>query len=132
MKSIIISPDKSLILICLDISSVMVSNNKILVLGGLMDDTIIDSESKVPWFGDLPILGDAFTYKTKKAEKRNLLIFIRPTILTDESTANNISSQKYKYIRAQQLLDKINSKSNKNSNSNNPDNIELPLWMDYE
>ena len=112
-------------------TSVMVSNNKILVLGGLMDDSVIDSESKVPWFGDLPILGDAFTYKTQKIEKRNLLIFIRPTILTDQSIADSISSQKYKYIRAQQLLDKINTDSDQNSNSKS-NNIELPLWMDYE
>ena len=113
----------------------MVSNNKILVLGGLMDDTVIDSESKVPWLGDLPILGSAFTYKTKKAEKRNLLIFIRPTILTDQSTADSVSSQKYKYIRAQQLLDQINTKSDQNFNSKlgvDSSNIELPLWMNYE
>jgi general secretion pathway protein D len=116
-------------------TSVMVSNNKILVLGGLMDDTVIDSESKVPWLGDLPILGSAFTYKTKKAEKRNLLIFIRPTILTDQSTADSVSSQKYKYIRAQQLLDQINTKSDQNFNSKlgvDSSNIELPLWMNYE
>jgi len=116
-------------------TSVMVSNNKILVLGGLMDDTVIDSESKVPWLGDLPILGSAFTYKTKKAEKRNLLIFIRPTILTDQSTADSVSSQKYKYIRAQQLLDKINTGSNQTFNSENDSDsstLELPLWMNYE
>ena len=116
-------------------TSVMVSNNKILVLGGLMDDTVIDSESKVPWFGDLPILGDAFTYKTKKAEKRNLLIFIRPTILTDQSTADSVSSQKYKYIRAQQLLNKINTKSGQFFNSEveeDSSSLELPIWMNYE
>jgi len=116
-------------------TSVMVANNKILVLGGLMDDTVIDSESKVPWLGDLPILGSAFTYKTKKAEKRNLLIFIRPTILTDQSIADSVSSQKYKYIRAQQLLDKINTMSDENYNSGadvGSGNLELPLWMDYE
>ena len=112
-------------------TSVMVSNNKILVLGGLMDDTVIDSESKVPWFGDLPILGDAFTYKTKKTEKRNLLIFIRPTILTDQSTADSVSAQKYKYIRAQQLLNNINTESDQNFDSSS-NNIELPLWMDYD
>jgi len=112
-------------------TSVMVSNNKILVLGGLMDDTVIDSETKVPWFGDLPILGDAFTYKTKKTEKRNLLIFIRPTILTDQSTADSVSAQKYKYIRAQQLLNNINTESDQNFDSSS-NNIELPLWMDYE
>ena len=113
-------------------TSVMVSNNKILVLGGLMDDTVVESESKVPGFGDVPILGDFFKYKTKKLEKRNLLIFIRPTILTDQTKANDVSSQKYNYIRAQQLLDKIDANSDQSFNSTNSDDIELPLWMDYE
>ena len=113
-------------------TSVMVSNNKILVLGGLMDDTVVESESKVPGFGDVPILGDFFKYKTKKLEKRNLLIFIRPTILTDQTKANDVSSQKYNYIRAQQLLDKIDADSDQSFNSTNSDDIELPLWMDYE
>ena len=97
-----------------------------------MDDTVVESESKVPGFGDVPILGDFFKYKTKKLEKRNLLIFIRPTILTDQTKANDVSSQKYNYIRAQQLLDKIDADSDQSFNSTNSDDIELPLWMDYE
>jgi general secretion pathway protein D len=117
----------------------MVSNNKILVLGGLMDDTIRDSESKIPGLGDLPVFGSIFTYRTKKREKRNLLIFIRPTILTDQAIADSVSAEKYKYIRAQQLIQQINTGNNEeatqkvNANSDaNSSNIELPLWMDYE
>ena len=120
-------------------TSVMVSNNKILVLGGLMDDTIRDSESKIPGLGDLPVFGSIFTYRTKKREKRNLLIFIRPTILTDQAIADSVSAEKYKYIRAQQLIQQINTGNNEeatqkvNANSDaNSNNIELPLWMDYE
>ena len=120
-------------------TSVMVSNNKILVLGGLMDDTIRDSESKIPGLGDLPVFGSIFTYRTKKREKRNLLIFIRPTILTDQTIADSVSAEKYKYIRAQQLIQQINTGNNEeatqkvNANSDaNSSNIELPLWMDYE
>jgi len=120
-------------------TSVMVSNNKILVLGGLMDDTIRDSESKIPGLGDLPVFGSIFTYRTKKREKRNLLIFIRPTILTDQAIADSVSAEKYKYIRAQQLIQQINTGNNEeatqkvNANSDaNSSNIELPLWMDYE
>jgi len=108
-------------------TSVMVEDNKILVLGGLMDDIVRDSESKVPVLGDIPILGGAFSYKTKKKEKRNLLIFIHPTILTDQNTANRVSEQKYKHIRAQQLLNDMtitNGASLKDS--------DLPPWMSYE
>ena len=120
-------------------TSIMVADNKILVLGGLMDDTIIESESKLPGLGDLPVLGNIFTYKTQKIEKRNLLIFIRPTILTDQIIADSISAQKYKYIRAQQLLKEINSESGyqadqslDSSSSMDSSDPELPLWMNYE
>ena len=120
-------------------TSVMVSNNKILVLGGLMDDAVRDSESKLPGLGDLPILGSIFTYKTKVREKRNLLIFIRPTILTDQMIADSISAQKYKYIRAQQLMQQINTGNNEQATQKvytdpdaNYDKLKLPLWMDYE
>jgi len=115
-------------------TSIMVADNKILVLGGLMDDTVIESESKLPGFGDLPILGNIFTYKTQKTEKRNLLIFIRPTILTDQIIADSVSAQKYKYIRAQQLLKEINSESNNQVDQTSIDSSdpELPQWMNYE
>jgi|TARA_B110000196_G_scaffold139382_1_gene120789 general secretion pathway protein D len=115
-------------------TSIMVADNKILVLGGLMDDTVIESESKLPGFGDLPILGNIFTYKTQKTEKRNLLIFIRPTILTDQIIADSVSAQKYKYIRAQQLLKEINSESNNQLDQTSIDSSdpELPQWMNYE
>lgn len=88
-------------------TSVMVANNKILVLGGLMDDTIDSTESSVPLLGDIPILGHLFKYSSKKKVKRNLLIFIHPTILTDQLVADNVSMEKYKYIYAQQLLNDI-------------------------
>jgi len=98
-----------------------------------MDDTIRDSVSKLPILGDIPILGNAFSYSTKQKEKRNLLIFIHPTILNDQAIADDISAQKYKYIRAQQLLEgmkddntPINQISERNQDSN------LPPWMTYE
>ena len=115
-------------------TSIMVADNKILVLGGLMDDTVIESESKLPGFGDLPVIGNIFTYKTQKTEKRNLLIFIRPTILTDQIIADSVSAQKYKFIRAQQLLQEINSESNNQADQTSIDSSdpELPQWMNYE
>lgn len=105
----------------------MVADNKILVLGGLMDDIIRDSESKLPILGDIPVLGGIFSYKTKSKEKRNLLIFIHPTTLTNQNTANKVSDQKYKYIRAQQLLNDMTiTKETPTKDS------ELPPWMNYE
>jgi general secretion pathway protein D len=85
-------------------TSVLVENGKILVLGGLIDDTIDDTNYKVPGLGDIPVLGKLFQHKTKTKVKRNLLIFIHPTILTDQSVADSISLDKYNYIRARQML----------------------------
>jgi general secretion pathway protein D len=108
-------------------TSVMVADNKILVLGGLMDDIIRDSESKLPILGDIPVLGGIFSYKTKSKEKRNLLIFIHPTTLTNQNTANKVSDQKYKYIRAQQLLNDMTITKEASTKDS-----ELPPWMNYE
>ncbi|WP_225879779.1 type II secretion system protein GspD [Abyssogena phaseoliformis symbiont] len=88
-------------------TSVMVANKKILVFVGLIDDTINSSQSSAPLLGDIPILGHLFKYSSKKKVKRNLLIFIHPTILTDQLVADSIGMEKYKYIYAQQLLNDI-------------------------
>jgi len=85
-------------------TSVMVANNKILVLGGLIDDTVDINQSSVPLLGDIPILGNLFKYSSEKKVKKNLLIFIHPTILTNQLVADTVSKEKYSYIYNQQLL----------------------------
>lgn len=118
-------------------TSVMVENNKILVLGGLMDDTWRDTESKVPLLGDLPVFGRAFRYSSKEKEKRNLMIFIRPTILTDQSIADSVSAQKYRYIQAAELWKKssesrtLTTVSASKKEENGTVQIEIPEWMNY-
>ena len=57
-----------------------------LVLGGLIDDQVTESEQKVPLLGDIPLLGALFTSRNVQKEKRNLLNFIRPTILRGDVT----------------------------------------------
>ncbi len=85
-------------------TSVMVADNKILVLGGLIDDTVVTTQSSVPLLGDIPILGELFKYSSEKKVKKNLLIFIHPTILTDQLVADQVSMEKYNYIYQKQLL----------------------------
>jgi general secretion pathway protein D len=85
-------------------TSVMVEDGKMLILGGLIDDTWRDSIAKVPLLGDLPLLGKLFSYKTKSKGKSNLMIFIRPTIIKDQILSNSVSMEKYNYIKAKQLL----------------------------
>jgi type II secretory pathway component GspD/PulD (secretin) len=64
-------------------TSVMIPSGNTLVLGGLVQDDIRNSDTKVPLLGDLPILGWAFRSNAKSREKSNLLIFITPTIVQD-------------------------------------------------
>jgi general secretion pathway protein D len=52
------------------------------VLGGMIDNHVREKHNKVPLLGDIPILGHLFRYDTETNDKRHLLIFIRPTILT--------------------------------------------------
>lgn len=85
-------------------TTVIIEDGQLLVLGGLVDETWRNNETKVPGLGDIPILGSLFTHTSKTKEKRNLLVFIRPTILTNINVANKVSSRKYKYIQAFQLL----------------------------
>lgn len=82
---------------------VQVEDRQVIVLGGLIDDNIQQSESKVPLLGDIPLLGSLFRSTTTQKSKRNLVVFLRPTIIRDSKTLDTTSKRKYSYIRAQQL-----------------------------
>jgi general secretion pathway protein D len=83
-------------------TTVMVPDSQILVLGGLMDETVLETVQKVPGLGDIPVLGNLFRYRSAKRVKRNLMVFIRPTIMRDSNIENAISSSKYNFMRDQQ------------------------------
>lgn len=89
-------------------TTVLVPDGAVLVLGGLIDDTVSERIQKVPGVGDIPLLGNLFKYRTTQRTKRNLMIFIRPTILRDEATINAITGGKYNYMRDIQLEEQDN------------------------
>ena len=62
-------------------TTVMVEDGQTLVLGGLIDDQVKESHDKVPLLGDIPLLGSLFRYRTSSKTKRNLMVFMHPTIL---------------------------------------------------
>jgi len=64
-------------------TQVLIPNANTLVMGGLVDDNPGETSTKVPILGDIPFLGAAFRSESKEADKKNLLIFITPTILQD-------------------------------------------------
>ena len=85
-------------------TTVLADNGEILVLGGLISEDIQESVNKVPLLGDLPIIGALFRSSAKSVEQRNLMIFLRPTILRDSITTKDLSEEKFNLIRAKQLL----------------------------
>ena len=84
-------------------TTVMVDDGKGLVLSGLISDDVLETESKVPFLGDIPILGALFRSKTTDEKKINLMIFLKPTILRDANKGLELTQSKYDFIRGKQL-----------------------------
>lgn len=84
-------------------NSVMVGDGATVVLGGLIDDDVQQSAEKVPFLGDIPVLGYLFRSSKTTKVKRNLMIFIKPTIVRDDMLMSKVSSEKYNYMRGLQL-----------------------------
>jgi len=84
-------------------TTVMVDDGKVLVLGGLIDDQLTEATQKVPLLGDIPVLGWLFRYQSTKKVKQDLMVFLHPRILREDSQSMSLSSEKYNYMRARQL-----------------------------
>lgn len=84
-------------------TSVFVEDGEILVLGGLIDDQLLETEQQVPVLGQIPLLGWLFRSSSTEKVKTNLMVFIRPTILRDNIQARFETDAKYQYIRDLQL-----------------------------
>ncbi|RQR43745.1 MULTISPECIES: type II secretion system secretin GspD [unclassified Burkholderia] len=80
-------------------STILADNGEIIVLGGLMQDNYNVSNSKVPLLGDIPWIGQLFRSESKNRQKTNLMVFLRPVIITDRQTAQAVSANRYDYIQ---------------------------------
>jgi general secretion pathway protein D len=78
---------------------ILADDEQTIVLGGLVRDDVIDSVSKVPLLGDVPFFGKLFRSNTQQHSKKNLMVFLRPTILRDEKSATALTHQKYSGIK---------------------------------
>ena len=85
-------------------TTVLADNREILVLGGLISEDVQESVNKVPLLGDIPLLGRLFRSSAKSVQRRNLMIFLRPTILRDALTTKDLSEEKFNLIKAKQIL----------------------------
>jgi general secretion pathway protein D len=83
-------------------TTVLVANDSMLVLGGLIDEDVQVSQSKVPVLGSIPLLGRLFRYDQSKKVKRTLMVFIHPTIIDDPAQGRLISQSKYTYLQDRQ------------------------------
>ena len=85
-------------------TTVLVDNNQVIVLGGLIDDDVQETVNRVPVLGSIPLIGKLFSRTSNSVVRRNLTVFMRPKILADSQSVNQISMEKYNYIKAEGLL----------------------------
>lgn len=80
-------------------TTIMIDDGGTVVLGGLMQDTVSESEDRVPVLGSIPGLGNLFKSRSGSRQKKNLLVFLHPTILRDQAASDSLSASKYNAIR---------------------------------
>ena len=83
-------------------NTVLVDDGQMVVIGGLILDDSKNNDSKVPLLGDIPFIGNLFKYQTKNRDKTNLMVFLRPYVLRDGKAANQLTGERYDYIRNEQ------------------------------
>jgi general secretion pathway protein D len=76
-------------------STILAEDGQVIVLGGLIQDDVTNTVSKVPLLGDLPLLGGLFRSTRESHIKRNLMVFLRPTVVRDRAGLAALSGRKY-------------------------------------
>jgi len=82
---------------------VLIEDQGIVVLGGLIRDSTLNGETRVPYLGRIPVLGELFKTRNAKHQKSNLMVFIRPKILRDGMQTAVETNSKYNAIRKEQV-----------------------------
>jgi general secretion pathway protein D len=105
-------------------TTVLATSGETIIIGGLIDEKVNESVEKVPLLGDLPFLGHLFKSTKSSTEKRNLMIFLRATIIRDDKTMSLLSTRKYGDIRKIQL-------GQRDSGINLMPNTEVPILPEW-
>ena len=82
------------------LTKALIKDDQILVLGGLISDEETEIIEKVPFLGDLPLIGRIFSSKGTNHSKKNLMVFIHPVILKDEEHMNEVTEKRYDFMKA--------------------------------
>jgi general secretion pathway protein D len=83
-------------------TTVLIEDGGIIVLGGLISDTVTESEDRVPGLGAIPLIGNLFKSRSSSRMKKNLLVFIRPKIMRDADATESVSEATYNEVRRDQ------------------------------
>ena len=106
-------------------TEVIVNNGNIVALGGLIQDSVTDTVNAVPILGHIPIIGELFKYRARKKEKINLMIFLRPIIISSPEDLTRITADRYDLMRT-------NEKSTKMQNSLFIPKYEQPVLPEWK
>lgn len=91
-------------------NAVLVGSNNTVVVGGLLDTTHNDQDSGVPVLSRIPLLGSLFSANSQKTAKRNLMLFIRPTIIREQEGYNRVSDERLSNFKRQQAEGDANTR----------------------
>jgi general secretion pathway protein D len=83
-------------------TSILVDDGQIMVLGGLMEDSVANGTEAVPGLGALPLVGNLFRYDKRQRVKTNLMVFLRPYVIRDANAGRGLTLDRYNFMRAQQ------------------------------
>ena len=83
-------------------SNILVEDGTVVVLGGLLSDSYQDSRQQVPGLGDIPFFGALFRNETRSRSKTNLMVFLRPVVVRDDTSAEVLSNGRYQFMQGLQ------------------------------
>lgn len=90
-------------------TTVLIKDGSVFVIGGLISDTIKDNNQQVPGLGAIPFFGNLFRYRSNDHVRQNLMVFLHPRILRDAVSEASVASEKYNFIRTEQIQMRENS-----------------------
>lgn len=85
-------------------SIITAENGQIVVIGGLIQNRNADKNSSVPFFGDLPLIGELFKQKHEDSEKTELVILLRPTLTDKQSIEKDIRSSRERFGNFKEIM----------------------------
>ncbi len=83
-------------------TSVLLDDGQIMVLGGLLEDSVVNGRDAVPVLGSIPVLGALFRYDTRERVKTNLMVFLRPYVVRDSAGGQGLTQSRYNFMRRAQ------------------------------